>query len=157
MGIPGIRVVTAIEVLSPSNKVMPGQRAYLEKRQRFIEGGVNFVELNLLRGGGDMLLARDTALAPDKRSPCRYTVARAGQSYREVFPLPLRERLARVPVPLRPGDKDAVLDLQSLIDRVCEVGSYNWLDYSRELDPPLDAADHEWVREQRRPTDVAGF
>jgi hypothetical protein len=45
-------VVTAIELLSPSNKSPSGDRAaYLAKRQRLQAGGANLVELDLLRAG----------------------------------------------------------------------------------------------------------
>jgi hypothetical protein len=36
-------------------------------------------------------------------------------STKEVFRVPLRERLPNIPIPLRPGEPDAVLQLQPLI------------------------------------------
>jgi hypothetical protein len=47
---------TGIEVLSPSNKRpgTPGWEQYTRKRQEFLDGAANFVEIDLLRGGSRM-------------------------------------------------------------------------------------------------------
>jgi hypothetical protein len=50
-----------------------------------------------------------------------------------------------VQIPLRKGEPDALLDLQALIDRAYEFGSYDVIDYSKPCDPPLTAADAEWA------------
>ena len=48
----GDRVVTAIEVLSPTNKAPgEGRDAYLQKRDEFWDAGANLVEIDLLRAG----------------------------------------------------------------------------------------------------------
>jgi hypothetical protein len=48
----GRRVVTVIEVLSPSNKAAgPGRKLYEQKQQECREGDVNLVEIDLLRAG----------------------------------------------------------------------------------------------------------
>ena len=53
----GHRVVTAIEVLSPTNKrPAEGQRLYLKKRDDLKLAGVNTVEIDLLRGGERVLM-----------------------------------------------------------------------------------------------------
>jgi hypothetical protein len=50
---PEQRLVTTIEVLSPTNKRpnSPGWDLYLRKRQSLMLGGVNLIEIDLLRGG----------------------------------------------------------------------------------------------------------
>ncbi len=50
---PEQRLVTCIEVLSPSNKRphTPGWDLYLRKRQSLLLGDANLVEIDLLRGG----------------------------------------------------------------------------------------------------------
>ena len=58
----GHRVVTAIEVLSPTNKrPTEGQRLYLKKRDDLKLAGVNTVEIDLLRGGDRVLMAPSSA------------------------------------------------------------------------------------------------
>src|SRR5437016_3158976 len=53
---PERRLVTSIEVLSPSNKRprSPGRKKYLRKRQALLLGRANLVEIDLLRGGERM-------------------------------------------------------------------------------------------------------
>jgi Protein of unknown function (DUF4058) len=57
----GHRVVTAIEVLGPTNKRPgEGQRLYLQKREDQQSAAVNTVEIDLLRGGTwDLKVDRD--------------------------------------------------------------------------------------------------
>ena len=51
-------VVTAIDFLSPSNKLsQEGRRHYLCKRRRLLNGQTHFVEIDLLRAGRPMELA----------------------------------------------------------------------------------------------------
>ena len=53
---PEQRLVTSIEILSPSNKRprTPGYDLYLRKRQSLLLGDANLVEIDLLRGGSRM-------------------------------------------------------------------------------------------------------
>jgi hypothetical protein len=53
---PERRLVTCIEALSPSNKRYgtPGWHQYVRKRQAYLAGAANFVEIDLLRGGRRM-------------------------------------------------------------------------------------------------------
>lgn len=52
----GDRVITAIEVLSPSNKAPgEGQTLYRRKQGERAEGKVSLVEIDLLRGGERVL------------------------------------------------------------------------------------------------------
>jgi len=64
---------------------------------------------------------------------------------RELYVLPLRQRLPSLPIPLRPTDQPARLDLQALVDQVYTSGRYDDLDYSAELDPPLTPEDAAWA------------
>ena len=49
----GDRLITAIEVLSRTNKTVggPGRQKYLEKQREILDGQVHLVEIDLLRGG----------------------------------------------------------------------------------------------------------
>jgi len=142
----GGRVVTAIEVLSPSNKLPGrGRTAYQSKQRAFIAGGVNLVEIDLVREG-DWAFSVDESLLPArKRTPymvCVFRAHRPGE--RALYRLPLRERLPRIAIPLRPKDRDAVLDLQQVVDEAYERGRYDRTDYRRPLDPPLSPEDAAW-------------
>jgi hypothetical protein len=64
----------------------------------------------------------------------------------EYYPLPLRERLPPIPIPLRPTDPDVVLDLQAVVDTAYDRGRYD--DIASPLHPPLDSADEQWAKQQ---------
>ena len=64
----------------------------------------------------------------------------------EVYPIPPREPLPAIAMPLREGETDAPLDLQLAVDHLYQSGRYDgWLDYSKPPLPPLDPADEAWA------------
>ena len=141
----GNAVVTVIEFLSASNKT-PGRDRdqYERKRDELYRAGVNVVEIDLLRRGPWPFAFPERSVPADRRGPYRACVHRAdaGPEY-AVYHFPLRERLRAVPIPLRSGDADAVLDLQPLVDAAYTGGAYDLdVDYAADADPPLagDAA-----------------
>ena len=141
------RVITAIEVLSPSNRTLgPGREAYLRKRRRYIEGEVNVVELDLVRAGEHTVGIPVDEIPPERRATYYVCAWRAAWRRWELYPLPLHERLPAIRVPLRMDDRDAVLDLQALIDEAYRRGRYDRLRYAAPLAPPLTEADAEWVK-----------
>jgi hypothetical protein len=150
----GEPLVTAIEVLSPTNKTdARGRRAYLRKRRAYHEAGAGVVEIDLLRAGEPLLDVPWDAVDEQVITPYGACVHRAPLAEAdlevEYYPLPLRGRLPAIPVPLRPGDPDLVLDLQQLIDLAYEKGRYALrIDYSVPPDPPLSADDAAWARQQ---------
>ena len=141
------RVVTVIEVVSPANKSGgPGQRLYLQKQEEVLESETSLVEIDLLRGGNDVIVARRIGLPPTHRTQYQVSVRRGWRSDAvEVYRVPLRERLPIIRVPLRESDQDAHLDLQEIFDKAYENGRYDHTDYSMKAQPPLDAADAQWA------------
>jgi hypothetical protein len=149
VGTDGV-LVTVIEILSPTNKgSWDEQELYRNKRTEFLRAGTSMVELDLLRGGTSILYtpAADRA----RRDPAEYYASvvrgwRQGQA--EVYPLPLRERLPAIRIPLRRTDPDAVLDLQSLVDQAYHFGAYHrTIDYRRDPHPPLEGDDAAWAND----------
>jgi Protein of unknown function (DUF4058) len=148
----GGRVVTAIEVLSPSNKI-PGaaRNAYRSKQRDLLAGGVNLVEIDLVRKGEWVSSVGENSLMPEKRTPYMACVFRATDSDRRaLYRMPLPERLPSIAIPLRPRDRDIALDLQKVIDEAYETSRYDRTDYRRPLDPPLSAEEAEWATELLR-------
>lgn len=144
-------VITAIEFLSPTNRDgREGTRNYRSKVDRYLASGVNVVEVDLLRSGAYALtFIRDNLYA----EPGLYhaVVSRASTPGEcEVFPLQLREPLPVLPIPLRPGEPEIALELQTLIDLCCERGGMRTSHYERPLHPSLAPADAEWVEERLR-------
>ncbi len=141
-------LVTAIEILSPTNKgAIDDQRQYQNKRTEFLRAGVSMVEIDLLRGGTSFLYA--PAHDRFRRDPADYYVSvvrgwRQGQA--EVYPISLRDRLPTIRLPLRRTDPDATLDLQELIDAAYENGAYSrTVRYDRDPLPPLTAEHAGWA------------
>lgn len=147
----GGKVITAIEFLSPTNKVPgEGREAYLKKRREFLASETHLVEIDLVRAGNWMELVWPYRIPPEYRSMYRVIIRRAGREKAELYRISLRQRLPRIPIPLRAGDRDAVLDLQGLLDRTYESGRYDSIDYSKLCDPPLEGEDARWLEEKVR-------
>jgi len=154
----GGRVVTAIEVLSPSNK-LPGRarEAYKTKQRDYRASQVNLVEIDLVREGDWVFCADERLLPPGKRTPYMVCVFRAIRPWERAFYLlPLRERLPRIAIPLRPRDQDVALDLQQVVDQAYERGRYDRTDYRQPLDPPLSRDDATWAEEVLRQAERLG-
>jgi len=144
------RVVTAMEVLSPSNKQSgPGRDSYLEKREELWNSGVNLVEIDLLRAG-----LPTVRLSDKKRSQLgvwTYLVAvtRCQPPRLEVYPAPLRERLPRIAVPLGSEDQDVVLDMQTIFTRCWAEGPYpEILLYGNPPPGMLTPDDAKWCQDR---------
>ncbi|MFM9966167.1 MAG: DUF4058 family protein [Planctomycetaceae bacterium] len=142
----GQHVVTVIEVLSPTNKLAGGDREqFLRKRKALISGGVNIVEIDLLRSGRRLEPLDRRTLPPNYRTPYCVLIRRPGIGGFEYYRVPLRERLPKIPIPLRQTDRDVTLDLQAVFDLAYANGRYDDTDYSIDPNPPLADADAAWA------------
>ena len=143
----GNRLVTTIEILSPSNKLDPEGRSAFRRQQRRLElGDVNLVEIDLLREGGYVLSAPRELVPPSCLGPYRVCVIRAMHRERaEMYPCSLRSRLPTIRIPLRPDDADVTLDLQTLINAAYENGGYEDTDYRQNPRPALEPAEAQWA------------
>jgi hypothetical protein len=143
----GGRVITVIELVSMSNEQAgEGRRLYLKKQAELESGGVNSVEIDLLRGGMHVTAAPPEQLPRSYRGPYRICVWRASRpDVWEVYRVPLEQRLPAIAIPLRPTDADVPLDLQPLVDRCYQTGAYDDLDYGVPPDPPLEPETAAWA------------
>jgi hypothetical protein len=125
-------VVTALEVLSPANKVRGsrGREALGAKRGQILAAGANWLEIDLLRGG---------VRSPRIAHRCDYCVLllRPGRSGALAWPFGLEEPLPVVAVPLRPPHEDVPLDLAGILRGCYERGRYeDGIDYGADVPPP---------------------
>lgn len=60
----------------------------------------------------------------------------------------LEQSLPNIPVPLRYGERDAVLQLQSLVDQCYQDGRYYRVDYRGEPYGDFDEALTQWINER---------
>lgn len=146
----GHRIVTSIEFLSLANKVgEEGREQYRKKQRNMLAGGVNLVEIDLLRAGKWVLAVPKGHVPKPCREPYRISVVRAvRQDVAEVDSVSLREPLPSVRVPLRSEDEDVPLTLQPLLDLAYVNGRY-WedIDYAEDPDPPLSGPDADWAEQ----------
>lgn len=139
------RLVTAIELVSPSNK-RPGHRdriRYLRKRDSYLASEVHFIEIDLLRGGERWAAGR----GPD--GAYRILLSHADRRPRaQVWSIGLREPLPTVPVPLLPEDPDVDLPVQAALDAAYDGGGYRrFVRHDGPVPaPPLTEEDLSWVR-----------
>jgi hypothetical protein len=140
-------LVTAIEILSPTNKRGEGYREYLDKRQRILLSAAHLVEIDLLRSGQRVPMQQSLPPAP-------YFVF-VGRAERrpivDVWPIQLADRLPQIPIPLLADDPDVTLDLQQALDTIYDALSYDLsVDYARPPDVPLEGVAAEWSQELLR-------
>jgi hypothetical protein len=146
----GMKVVTVIEVISPTNKVAgPGRTAYLRKQRETLAGERHVVEIDLLRRGRHILcippwrardLGRYDYLTCVNRWPNRNQF--------ELYPCRLPNRLPRIRVPLVEPDPDVPLDLQTALEQVYQEGTYMLrVRYDQRCEPRLRPADQRWANE----------
>jgi hypothetical protein len=159
---PERRVITVLEVLSPSNKYAGhGRDLYRQKQHDLMEGSVSLVEIDLLRAGPHVLQVPLGRIPPSHRTPYKGCVHRGWKASAEIYRVPLRVPLPTIRVPLRETDADVPLDLQALITQVYRHGRYDDIDYTVPPVPPLDADDAAWADELlraagKRPAGPAG-
>jgi hypothetical protein len=142
----GDKVVTVIEVLSPSNKRKgPGRELYLGKQRDVLESDASLVEIDLLREGEPTV-----ALPPESLGEEAYRVVVSrpqDRKRRELYPIALRDPLPRAGIPLVPPHADLVLDLAAVMAQTYERGAYGRrIDYGREPFPALRREDEAWCR-----------
>jgi hypothetical protein len=146
----GKRLVTAVEILSRSNKRPGGngRTTYREKQDEFRLAGVNLVEIDLLRAG-----QHTTAVPPDRllriAGPFDYhvSVRVAGSPARfHAAPIKLADRLPAIGIPLDPGVPPVTVDLQPLLDRAYDTGRCaDEIKYDLPPDPPLTPEQRAWA------------
>jgi hypothetical protein len=146
------QVITVIEVLSPKNKT-DGYPSNLAKRAEIFANPIHLVELDLLRGGRRLPTVEPLAPADYYAFVIRHE--RLPES--DVYGWPLRHALPIIPVPLKEGDPDVLLDLQAVFDTIYDRAGYRYsLDYHAPIVPPLNEADNTWVKPALEAWQAAG-
>lgn len=139
-----MRLVTAIEILSPANKRLgtEAREEYLSKRRSILRTDAHLIEIDLLRGGERMPLEKPVPKAA-------YYIVLSRRQRRpivEVWPIQIWEKLPTIPVPLLPPDPDVPLDLSAVVASVYERGAYDRIiDYRQPPPPPLADEEAKWI------------
>lgn len=150
----GQRVVTVLEVVSPTNKyVGPGRTSYLAKQREVLASNSHLVEIDLLRQGPHALAVPEYLARRWGMYDYLVCINRAAdpRDKFELYPRRVRDRLPRIRVPLAGSDPDVRLDLQAVFARTYEAGSYrDRLHYGEPCHPPLGMEDQAWASELLR-------
>jgi hypothetical protein len=142
--LPERNLITAIEVLSPTNKAGDDAADYHNKRVELYTRHVNLVEIDLLRGGDRLALAKPLPVG----DYYAFVTRNQRRPYVDVYAWGLRDRLPIIPIPLMPPDGDVQLDLSAVFASTYRRGRYERrLRYDRPLIPPLSPANNAWAEE----------
>lgn len=144
------RLVTAVEVLSLSNKKTgDGRASYQQKQGEYRAGGVNLVEIDLLRGGPHTTAVSEARLrAAAGAFEYHVCVTAIGEpDMHHVAAFRLADRLPTIPIPLDHGLPPVPVDLQAVFDRCYDEGGFAKLaKYDRrQPDPLLTAEQQAWA------------
>lgn len=144
----GRQVVTVIEVLSPTNKIVGsrGRANYEAKRLEVMQSPAHLVEIDLLRDGepiytGERLPPHDYLVHVSKR----------GQRPKGVlWPILVSQRLPIIQIPLLPADDDEELALGEVLNTAYDRAGYDLVvDYDKPprvpLSPPSDRWAAQWL------------
>jgi hypothetical protein len=135
-------LVTAIELLSPSNKEAPGELLYSQKRLELIHQPVHLVELDLL--------IRGKRLEMEDELPKGHHYALVSRAERrpasDVFAWSIRDSLPTIPIPLMAPDPDIPLNLAAIFQTVYQRARYERsVNYKAPLRLPLNPEDRAWA------------
>ncbi|MFQ5854239.1 MAG: DUF4058 family protein [Anaerolineae bacterium] len=138
------RLVTSIEIISPVNKREPHLSRYRRKRERIRSAEVHLLEIDLVRRGTRVW---EYSRLPDM--PYMIVLTRGAANTMDVWPIELSDTLPTLPVPLRPPDKDVILDLPAALTAVYDEAFYHLsIDYQQSPPPPpLTAEEQAWLRQ----------
>lgn len=136
------RVITVIEVLSPTNKRSSGRQKYLDKRQTILTSQTHLVEIDLLREGDPLPLQNG-----DDSADYRILVSRAEQRPdADLYSFCLSDMIPVFPVPVVGEDESPLLDLKALLDSIYDRSGYAvFIDYDGDPQPGLAAAEQSWL------------
>ncbi|MBD0261558.1 MAG: DUF4058 family protein [Tolypothrix sp. Co-bin9] len=138
-------VVTVIEILSPKNK-RPGEgrNAYVKKRLQVLGSYTNLVEVDLLPDGKPIQLLQNNI-----QTDYRILVSRASKRPKaDLYAFNLPNPIPSFPLPLREGDTEPLLEIQTLISELYNEGNYDLvIDYAQEPVPAMSVKSLAWVDE----------
>ena len=130
----GGRVVTAIEVVSPWNKWGRSRGRYTQRQTERLPADVSIVEIDLIRDGADVTLARRTPYEDSEHY--HVSVWDAAKPEQVLYwGVTLSTPLPEIVIPLRSRDPELKLALQAVYDRCYEMGRYDDVDFDKPLKP----------------------
>ena len=145
------RVVTAIELLSPTNKLSgEGREKYLSKRAKVFSSQTHFIEIDLIRAGDRMPFK----IRDGKLLDYYILVSRAAHRPRaDAHTFSLRQPIPPFPIPLLDGDPEPAIPLNQLLHDLYDRMGYDLaIDYHQPCAPPLSPEDAAWAATLSQPS-----
>lgn len=144
------RVLTVIEILSPSNKNGRGYDHYRAKRAELLDSETSLVEIDLLRAGLHTVAVPADSLR-ERSVVWNYLICLHDVSDRwrfKVWPLTLNDFLPTLPIPLGNDYPPVLLDLQAVFNECYDTGRYrSLLRYNEPPEVPLSENEARWAQE----------
>jgi len=137
------KAITAIEILSPTNKEAKDDRQqYEKKRLTVLASATNLVEIDLLRAGKPFAM-KVVGQTEAKPSHYRIVISRSWQRPgADLYLFSVRQPIPAFLIPLRPGEQEPVLPLNRILHDLYDQGGYDLaIDYSQPAFPPLARED----------------
>ena len=140
--LPSERLVTVIELLSPSNKAEPGLSQYRAKRVGILQSDVHLVELDLLTAGRRM--TEDVELKGN-HDYCAVISDSQTRPKIHIYLWTVCDVIPAISIPLRAPDAPIKTDLLQTYQTAYERGRYGrTLDYTTQLNLPISDEAKEW-------------
>jgi hypothetical protein len=137
------RLVTAIEMLSPSNKTGEDRAEYLRRRDKFLTSATHLIEIDLLPRGRRVPMRKPLPAAP-------YFVFVSRMERRpltDTWPIDLSDRLPSIPVPLLSPDSDVDMNLQAAMNSMYDAFGYDLeLNYGAPPEMVLSPEQTSWAQ-----------
>jgi translation initiation factor 1 (eIF-1/SUI1) len=145
----GGKLVTAIEILSPSNKELAGLERYMDKQRDLLAAGAHMVEVDVILQGRHAIRAPLRLITSRHKAHYYICVSPAtDRRHISLYPFNLPDPIPAVAIPLRPDDEDIVLDVQPLLDKCYRMGGYDrTIDYNAEPPVFLNSKVAKWMDE----------
>ncbi len=137
------RVITVLEILSPSNKRRGrGREMYEEKRSLVLTSGTHLVEVDLLRAGEPMRMGRNGS-----HSHYRILISRSYRRPRaDLMPFNVRQPIPAFDLPLQRDDDEPRVELNRILHELYDRAGYDLrINYRGDPEPPLEGDDAAWM------------
>jgi Protein of unknown function (DUF4058) len=123
--------------------------AHKPKPQTVLGSQTHLVEIDLLRGGEAMVgqvAASDYRILVSRWSPTDHRSS-ASRPRAELYAFNLEEPIPIVGIPLKSGDAEVALDLQTLLAKIYDRARYTLtIDYTQTPTPPLRQTAQAWAQ-----------
>jgi hypothetical protein len=144
------KVITVIELLSPTNK-RPGRgrELYEQKRLALLGTKTHLVEIDLLRAGDS------PAMRGGPGSHYHILISRwQERPTATLLPFSIRQPIPIFGLPLQVGDEEARVDIGRLLHDLYDRAGYDLrVDYTDEPEPPITAEELSWIKDYVENTD----